>query len=208
MDWEKSNARRITLEPARLGLVQRFGSLVIGGYLWREVNVSRFNFKTKSKTTNETTPPTRCKQIPMQTHARHRTGNSSLLSVMACRGPTGLLDLLPDSRGLNFNEGDGTSEFTLAPRDYMASALIHVGGPCRPLAPHRQVHGLQHASPQLRRRQFLSLPTCGKHACTQAACFPNSRAPTFDVHKGLQLTSPMSDFLPAMRFTFKYAVGL
>ena len=82
-----------------------------------------------------------------------------------------------------------------------------MGEPCHPPAPSQQDNGLQHASSPLRRRQGLTLPMCTEHVSTQGACFPNSRAPTFDGHKGLQLTSPTSDVIPYPRFTFKYAVG-
>ena len=184
---------RIGLKGHGLGKTQR---PTTSTWAWRRVDAwvpleggERFQLQHQHRT-NKQNKASNTSQANINANARtQRTGNSSLLSVMACRGPTGLLDLLPDSSGLNFNEGDGTSKISLAPRNYTASSVVHVGKPCRPPAPHRLVYGLQHASSQLRRRQGLSLPFCGEHACTQAACFPNSRALTFDVHTGLQLTS-------------------
>ena len=168
----------------------------------------RFDHQHQHKTNQHNETSNKLQASINANDRKQRKGNSSLLSVKACLGPTGLLGKFPDSSCLNCNGGDGTSELNHAPRDYMASALIHVGKPCRPLAPHRQAYGLQQASSQSRCLQGLSLPLCGEHAGNQAACIPNSRALTFDVHMGLHPTSPMPDVTHTKRYNFQYAVGI
>ena len=139
---------RIGLTGHGLGKTQR---PTTSTWTWRRVDAwvpleggERFQLQHQHRT-NKRNKTSNTLQANINANARtHRTGNSSLLSVMACRGPTGLLDLFPDSSGLNFNEGDGTSEFTLAPRDYMAPSMIHVGRPCRHPASHQQGNGYLH----------------------------------------------------------------